>query len=73
MMVETGAGPVELIEDGIPPHLLERSRAWFAREVRKLERSHGPHWPAHRDWLIEYLNAELRELVAKAGGARHAV
>lgn len=65
MIVDTGAGPLELIEDGIPPELLPRARAWFEREVRRLERAHGPYWPAHKDWLVDYLRAELRELVVK--------
>ena len=65
MKVETGAGPVELDEASIPPALLPRARAWFTREVRSLERSHGKHWPAHKDWLMDYLRAELRELVEK--------
>jgi hypothetical protein len=59
---------VELDEAGIPPHLLPRARAWFTREVRALERAHGDHWPAVKDWLVDYLRAELRELVAKEVG-----
>lgn len=65
MIIETGAGPVELDESGIPAELLARARAWFGREVRSLERSHGPHWPAVKDWLADYLRAELRELIEK--------
>jgi hypothetical protein len=65
MIIETGAGPVELDESGIPPELVDRARAWFGREVRGLERAHGPHWPAVKDWLADYLRAELRELIEK--------
>lgn len=65
MIVDTAAGPVELDEAGIPAELLSRARAWFTREVRKLEKHHGPHWPAVKDWLADYLRAELRELVEK--------
>jgi hypothetical protein len=65
MIIETGAGAVELDEAGIPPELRARARSWFKREVLALERAHGEHWPAHKDWLVDYLRAELRELVEK--------
>lgn len=68
MMVDTSAGSVELDETGIPADLLPRARAWFTREVRKLERTHGEHWSANREWLVSYLRAELRELVEKEQG-----
>ena len=63
---------VELDLTGVPTDLHARARTWFDRQMRHLERAHGPHWPANREWLIDYLNAELRELVAKAEG-HHAV
>lgn len=72
MMVDTAAGAVHMIEDGIPPELLPRARAWFAREVATLQRVHGPHWPTHREWLLDYLRAELRELVQAEVG-KHVV
>lgn len=59
---------IELDERGIPAPLLPRARTWFERQVKALERAHGSHWPANREWLVDYLNTELRELVAKAGG-----
>lgn len=59
---------VELDESGIPPELLPRVRVWFAREVRALERAHGSHWPARKDWLACHLRAELRDLVGKEAG-----
>lgn len=71
-MVETDAGSVELNEAGIPPELLPRARAWFAGQTRLLERLHGPHWPANREWLVDYLQAELRARVAD-GRAWHAL
>lgn len=71
MIVETAAGPIELDETDIPLQLQERARAWFTREVKQLERCHGDHWPANKDWLVDYLRAELRELVEKE--AAHAV
>jgi hypothetical protein len=69
VIVETDAGPVELVEDSIPPALLPRARAWFTREVRALEKAHGSSWPAVKDWLADYLRAELRELIEQEGGA----
>ena len=67
LIVNTGAGPVELDEAGIPPELLDRARRWFVRQVQQLERVHGPHWPAVKDWLADYLRAELRELIETEG------
>lgn len=64
-MVDTEAGAVEFVEDGIPRELLPRARAWFAAQVKTLERQHGAHWPANREWLLDYLRAELRELVER--------
>jgi hypothetical protein len=65
MIIDTNAGPVELDEAYIPQDLRPRARSWFAAQVRALERSHGPHWAANRAWLLDYLRAELRELVQK--------
>lgn len=61
---------VALDEHGIPDALLPPARAWFARQVAQLEKAHGPHWPAHREWLVDYLHSELREHIA-AREARH--
>lgn len=56
---------VTLDERGIPAALLPQARAWFDRQLVQLEKAHGPHWPANREWLVDYLNAELREFVSK--------
>lgn len=50
-----------LNERDIPPELLPKARAWFAQEMARLEKAHGDKWPEHRDWLAEYVSAELRE------------
>lgn len=63
---------VDLDERGIPPELLPRVRAWFAGQLRYLEAKHGPHWPANREWLVDLLQAELRERIAD-GSAHHAL
>lgn len=64
---------MELDLAGVPAHLHPRARAWFERQMRQLESAHGPDWPANREWLVDYLQAELRELVAKAEGQLHVV
>ncbi len=50
-----------LNETNIPLELLSKTRAWFARQLAQLEKAHGDRWPAHRDWLVDYLNAEVKE------------
>ena len=50
-----------LNEQNIPPHLLLKARAWYARQIADLEQKHGPGWPNVREWLEDYVNAELRE------------
>lgn len=56
-----------LNEQNIPPDLLPKARAWFDRQMQHLEQKHGAKWPEHRAWLVEYLNEELREHLAKRG------
>ncbi len=51
-------------EKNIPPALLPKARAWFDRQIKHLEQAHGASWPDHREWLCDYLNAELREHLA---------
>jgi hypothetical protein len=62
--VRSASGRHMLNEQNIPAELLPQASAWFARQLAQLEKAHGPHWPAHRDWLVSYLNEELRERVA---------
>lgn len=54
-----------LKEQNIPPELLPQARTWFDRQMAQLEKAHGDKWPAHREWLADYLNEELREHVVK--------
>lgn len=54
-----------LVETGIPANLLKRSRIWFSAQMARLEQKHGEKWQENRQWLADYLNAELRELIAK--------
>ena len=57
-----------LDEQNIPVELLPKARAWFDRQMQNLEQKHGAKWPEHRAWLVEYLNQELLEYVAKREG-----
>ena len=61
-----------LNEQNIPPHLLPKARAWYARQIADLEQKHGPGWPNVREWLEDYVNAELREHLEKQE-VRHGV
>lgn len=45
----------------------QESEAWFQRQMAILEKVHGKRWPDHRDWLEEYLKAELRERLLACG------
>jgi hypothetical protein len=58
-----------LKEQNIPADLLPQARAWFDREMVRLEKVHGEKWPDHRDWLADYLNAEIAERVQKRSEA----
>ncbi len=57
-----------LDEKPISPELLPKARAWFARQMARCAASHGSRWPEHREWLADYLNAELRQHLAKKEG-----
>jgi hypothetical protein len=62
-----------LNESAIPADVLPQARAWFGKEMARLEKLHGDKWPDHREWLADYLNAELMERVerrAHESGAR---
>jgi hypothetical protein len=54
-----------LNETNIPADLLPQAREWFAREMARLEKAHGAKWPDHREWLSDYVNAEIAERVEK--------
>lgn len=58
-----------LNEQCIPSELRPQARAWFDKEIARLEKLHGAKWPDHRDWLADYLNAEIMERVRAHEGA----
>ncbi len=49
-----------LREADVPPDLLPRVRGWWNRELAALQQAHGSRWPDHREWLHDYMNAEVR-------------
>lgn len=59
-----------LDETPIPVELRPKAREWFARQMARCAASHGTRWPDHREWLADYLNAELAEHLAKKEGAQ---
>lgn len=60
---------MHLKEQGIPEDLLPKARQWFNKEMARLAEVHGSAWERNRDWLVDYLNAEIRERVKKIGRA----
>ena len=54
-----------LDESEIPKHMLNRARIWFSAQVKRLETLHGDQWRDHKEWIADYLNAEVKELIVK--------
>lgn len=50
-----------LKEDGIPADLLPKVQRWWDSQMQQIAFAHGASWPEHRDWIVDYLNAEVRE------------
>lgn len=50
-----------LREEGIPPDLLPKVRQWWLLQMQQIALAHGASWPEHRDWIVDYLNAEVRD------------
>jgi hypothetical protein len=59
--------------DSVPPprETLALAHAWYARQMARLEKRHGPRWPANRDWLSDYLYEELRQRLLQLQWRRH--
>jgi hypothetical protein len=54
-----------------PAQVLERARAWYARQMLLLEQCHGDSWSRHCDWCSAYLREELRQrLIARGWRAK---
>lgn len=50
-----------------PHEIRERARAWHSRQIESIAKAHGASWPQHRDWIEDYLKAELRERLHALG------
>jgi hypothetical protein len=58
---------VGLKEHDIPAELLPKVRQWWARQMQEIAAAHGANWPQHREWIADYLNAEVRERLVWGG------
>lgn len=46
------------------------AQRWYERELQQAEVTHGARWPEHKEWVDDYLRAELKlRLVARGWGA----
>ncbi|HPW29538.1 MAG TPA: hypothetical protein PLL01_09135 [Rhodoferax sp.] len=52
-------------ETTVPKYLVSRALKWYDRQITRLKKKHGDQWLDHREWIEDYLNAELVELVDK--------
>lgn len=48
-------------------HIRAQAQAWYESQMAKAERSLGPLWPAFKDWIDDYVRAELRERLIARG------
>jgi hypothetical protein len=44
-----------------------KAQLWYDRQVKVLQRSLGPAWSEHEDWVTAYLRQELREALIARG------
>jgi hypothetical protein len=45
--------------------LRQRANQWFAAELQRCREAHGPSWPEHEVWILDYLRAELAERLSR--------
>ncbi|WP_423459403.1 hypothetical protein [Ottowia sp. VDI28] len=50
-----------------PAEIRRRARQWFDRQIEIIALAHGPSWPEHREWIEEYLVAEIRARLLELG------
>ena len=50
-----------------PEEIRQRATAWYERQIQVIALAHGPSWPEHREWIEDYLKAELRERLYALG------
>lgn len=50
-----------------PEQIRELSEKWYARQLEVLAEVHGRDWERNREWLEDYLKAQLRERLVAIG------
>lgn len=50
-----------------PAEIRRQAQEWFDRQVEIISKAHGPAWPEHREWIEDYLRAELRQRLIALG------
>lgn len=50
-----------------PAEIRALSQQWYDRQIQTISKAHGPSWPAHREWIEDYLKTELRERLVALG------
>lgn len=51
----------------VAPDIRRKARAWYDRQLTICAEKHGASWPAHREWVEDYLKEELRQKLQKQG------
>jgi hypothetical protein len=41
-----------------------KARQWLQVEIERSRKAMGPAWPQHREWVLDYLRAELAQKLA---------
>ena len=50
-----------------PAQIVALAQQWYARQLEILRAAHGSSWPAHREWLTDYLRQEVRQRLIARG------
>lgn len=50
-----------------PAEVKDRAQGWFDRQVAVISKAHGDSWPDHKEWIEEYLKAEIKERLVARG------
>ncbi len=50
-----------------PAQIRELSEKWYARQIELLAACHGKDWETNREWLEDYLRADLRARLIALG------
>jgi hypothetical protein len=51
----------ELLRSIADDQLRERATRWYGREIERARKGQGDAWGRNREWVEDYLLAELRE------------